>query len=134
MIQTQTARGPLLNDHAEIIGINSFRGEGEGLDCAVAADVVGTLLEGLEGRAAPSAPRAVAPPSPRTDQRHPPNIVGASFLLLGIVLTSACTMPAVIYEPNPAMANPPRHPLRVAVAPFEDMSPPATLGRNWGGS
>ncbi|MGH7963212.1 MAG: trypsin-like peptidase domain-containing protein, partial [Candidatus Binatia bacterium] len=46
VIQTQTALnpgnsgGPLLNDQAEIIGINSFRGEGEGLNYAVAVDVV----------------------------------------------------------------------------------------------
>ncbi len=82
VIQTQTAinpgnsGGPLLNDRAEIIGINSFRREGEGLNYAVAADVVGTLLQSVEGRAAPSAPRAVAPAVQRTEQ-YTPNIVGA---------------------------------------------------------
>lgn len=50
VIQTQTALnpgnsgGPLLNDAAEIIGINSFRREGEGLNYAVAADVVRNFL------------------------------------------------------------------------------------------
>lgn len=64
VVQTQTAinpgnsGGPLLNDRAEVIGINSFRGEGEGLNYAVAADVVGGFLRGAEGLYAPrAAPR-----------------------------------------------------------------------------
>jgi S1-C subfamily serine protease len=82
VIQTQTAinpgnsGGPLLNDRAEIIGINSFRREGEGLNYAVAADVVSTLLQSVEGRAAASPPRAVFAP-PQRSERYTPNIVGA---------------------------------------------------------
>lgn len=50
VIQTQTALnpgnsgGPLLNDQGEIIGVNAFRKEGEGLNYAVAADVIKTFL------------------------------------------------------------------------------------------
>lgn len=80
VIQTQTALnpgnsgGPLLNDQAEIIGINSFRGEGEGLNYAVAVDVVKAFLQRAESRAA-------APvPSPRTaayrTEPYGTNIVG----------------------------------------------------------
>lgn len=62
VIQTQTALnpgnsgGPLLNDQAEIIGINSFRGEGEGLNYAVAVDVVKAFLQRAESRVATPAP------------------------------------------------------------------------------
>jgi len=62
VIQTQTALnpgnsgGPLLNDQAEIIGINSFRGEGEGLNYAVAVDMVKAFLQQAGGRAAAPVP------------------------------------------------------------------------------
>lgn len=80
VIQTQTALnpgnsgGPLLNDRAEIIGINSFRGEGEGLNYAVAVDVVKAFLQRAESRAAApaSSPRAA---SYRTEP-YGTNIVG----------------------------------------------------------
>ncbi len=81
VIQTQTALnpgnsgGPLLNDQGEIIGINSFRGEGEGLNYAVAADVVtGFLQRSTSTAAAPSAP-APRPSSYRTES-YGTNIVG----------------------------------------------------------
>jgi S1-C subfamily serine protease len=51
VIQTQTAinpgnsGGPLLNNQAEVIGINSFRIEGEGLNYAIAADTVEAFLK-----------------------------------------------------------------------------------------
>lgn len=51
--------------------------------------------------------------------------VSAVFAM--VALMSGCTMPAVIYKPNAAMANPPRHQLRVAVTPFEELSPENTL-------
>ena len=80
VIQTQTALnpgnsgGPLLNDRAEIIGINSFRGEGEGLNYAVAADVVKEFLQRAESRVAAPAP------SPRASayrmEPYGTNIVG----------------------------------------------------------
>ena len=63
VIQTQTpinpgnSGGPLLNDAGEIVGINSFVGEGEGINFAVsAADVKGLL--------ALSADRAAEAPKP----------------------------------------------------------------------
>jgi S1-C subfamily serine protease len=63
VIQTQTpinpgnSGGPLLNDAAEIVGINSFVGDGEGINFAVsAADVRGLL--------ALKADHAVEPPKP----------------------------------------------------------------------
>ncbi len=81
VIQTQTALnpgnsgGPLLNDQGEIIGINSFRGEGEGLNYAVAADVVtGFLQRSTNTAATPSTP-APRPSSYRTEA-YGPNIVG----------------------------------------------------------
>ncbi|MGD0947056.1 MAG: trypsin-like peptidase domain-containing protein [Candidatus Binatia bacterium] len=82
VIQTQTALnpgnsgGPLLNDRAEIIGINSFRREGEGLNYAVAADVVGKFLQSTEGRPAPRAARLPNAPVPRSEL-YAGNIVGA---------------------------------------------------------
>jgi S1-C subfamily serine protease len=80
VIQTQTALnpgnsgGPLLNDQAEIIGINSFRREGEGLNYAVAVDVIKTFLQQARSAAAPSAP-ASRPLSYRMET-YGPNIVG----------------------------------------------------------
>ena len=80
VIQTQTALnpgnsgGPLLNDRAEIIGINSFRGEGEGLNYAVAVDVVKAFLQRTESRAAAPAP-SPRPASYRTEP-YGTNIVG----------------------------------------------------------
>jgi S1-C subfamily serine protease len=51
VIQTQTAinpgnsGGPLLNNKAQVIGINSFRMEGEGLNYAIAGDTIETFLK-----------------------------------------------------------------------------------------
>ena len=81
VIQTQTALnpgnsgGPLLNDRAEIIGINSFRGEGEGLNYAVAADVVKGFLQRPTGTAIAPSTSASRPSSYRTES-YGPNIVG----------------------------------------------------------
>lgn len=56
VIQTQTpinpgnSGGPLLNDGAEIIGINSFGSRGEGLNFAVAVDVIRKFLKRKEDR------------------------------------------------------------------------------------
>jgi hypothetical protein len=80
VIQTQTAinagnsGGPLLNDEAEIIGINSFRREGEGLNYAVAADTVEQFLKRAEQYQAPSSPQP-SYPSYNTEV-YGPNIVG----------------------------------------------------------
>ena len=56
VIQTQTpinpgnSGGPLLNDEAELIGINSFVKQGEGLNYAVSVDVVQDFLKRKESR------------------------------------------------------------------------------------
>ena len=58
VIQTQTpinpgnSGGPLLDDALEIVGINSFKGEGEGLNFAVSAEDVKALLAMTADRAA----------------------------------------------------------------------------------
>lgn len=58
VIQTQTpinpgnSGGPLLNNDAEVVGVNSFKGEGEGLNFAVSADAVRTLLAAVSDRLA----------------------------------------------------------------------------------
>jgi S1-C subfamily serine protease len=57
VIQTQTAinpgnsGGPLLNNEAQVIGINSFRIEGEGLNYAIAGDTVEEFLKSAGGQA-----------------------------------------------------------------------------------
>jgi S1-C subfamily serine protease len=61
VIQTQTpinpgnSGGPLLNDQAALIGVNSFKAEGEGLNFAVAVDEVQRFLAEPTGRVAESA-------------------------------------------------------------------------------
>jgi S1-C subfamily serine protease len=58
VIQTQTAinpgnsGGPLLNNSAQIIGINSFRMQGEGLNYAIAGDTIETFLKRSTNRVA----------------------------------------------------------------------------------
>jgi S1-C subfamily serine protease len=58
VIQTQTpinpgnSGGPLLNDRLEVIGINSFKTDGEGLNFAVSADDVKALLARTADRTA----------------------------------------------------------------------------------
>lgn len=56
VIQTQTplnpgnSGGPLLNDQLEIVGVNSFVGDGEGLNYAVSAEDVKSFLARTEDR------------------------------------------------------------------------------------
>jgi S1-C subfamily serine protease len=81
VIQTQTAinpgnsGGPLLNNQAEVIGINSFRIEGEGLNYAIAADTVEAFLK------RPTSRPAEMPAKTSRDisriERFGDNIVGA---------------------------------------------------------
>jgi hypothetical protein len=60
VIQTQTpinpgnSGGPLLNDEMEIVGLNSFIGEGEGINFAVSAQDVRAMLAMTADRAAPA--------------------------------------------------------------------------------
>jgi S1-C subfamily serine protease len=71
VIQTQTpvnpgsSGSPLLNDNAEIIGINSFTRKGEGLNFAVSVDVIKEFLERRNSRLAgrPSTTSQIAPVS-----------------------------------------------------------------------
>jgi S1-C subfamily serine protease len=71
VIQTQTpinpgsSGSPLLNDNAEIIGINSFIKKGEGLNFAVSVDVIREFLERRNSRLAgrPSATAQISPVS-----------------------------------------------------------------------
>lgn len=62
VIQTQTpinpgnSGGPLLDDNGEIIGINSFTKEGEGLSFAVSVNTVRTFLRAKGSRAAKKPP------------------------------------------------------------------------------
>lgn len=66
VIQTQTpinpgnSGGPLLDDDARIVGINSFSGEGEGLNYAVSAEDVKTFLARGRDRLTAAAARKAA--------------------------------------------------------------------------
>ncbi|WP_068878533.1 S1C family serine protease [Phenylobacterium sp. CCH9-H3] len=66
VIQTQTpinpgnSGGPLLDDELNVIGINSFVGEGEGLNFAVSAEDVKSFLARTQDRVSRPAARAVA--------------------------------------------------------------------------
>jgi hypothetical protein len=56
VVQTQTpinpgnSGGPLLNNAGEIVGVNSFKGEGEGLNFAVAVDAVQAIMAATDDR------------------------------------------------------------------------------------
>lgn len=81
VIQTQTAinpgnsGGPLLNNKAQVIGINSFRMEGEGLNYAIAGDTIETFLK------SPTSHVAEAPSKTNAEisrvERFGDNIAGA---------------------------------------------------------
>ena len=66
VIQTQTpinpggSGSPLLNDNAEIIGINSFIRKGEGLNFAISVDVIREFLERRNSRLAGTTPTALS--------------------------------------------------------------------------
>ncbi len=81
VIQTQTAinpgnsGGPLLNNKAQVIGINSFRMEGEGLNYAIAGDTIETFLERSTSRVAEAPAKANAEIS--RVERFGDNIAGA---------------------------------------------------------
>jgi S1-C subfamily serine protease len=66
VIQTQTpinpgsSGSPLLNDNAEIIGINSFVKRGEGLNFAVSVDVIKEFLERKNNRLAGTTPTTLS--------------------------------------------------------------------------
>ena len=70
VIQTQTpinpgnSGGPLLDDNLKVVGINSFKGDGEGLNFAVSAEDVKTFLARGGDRLAPEAPRKQASAAP----------------------------------------------------------------------
>lgn len=62
VIQTQTpinpgnSGGPLINDNLQVVGINSFKGDGEGLNFAVSAEDVNAFLARSADRLAQSVP------------------------------------------------------------------------------
>jgi S1-C subfamily serine protease len=66
VIQTQTpinpgnSGGPLLTDEGRIVGINSFKSQGEGLNFAVSVDDVQRFLSAPAGRVAATAPTPAA--------------------------------------------------------------------------
>ncbi len=78
VIQTQTpinpgsSGGPLLNDNAEIIGINTFYIKGDGLNFAVSVDVIEEFLKREKGRLARRPPTIYAPKTtPSYTQKTP---------------------------------------------------------------
>ncbi|ODS31608.1 MAG: protease [Candidatus Scalindua rubra] len=70
VIQTQTpinpgsSGGPLLNDNAELVGINTFYIKGDGLNFAVSVDVIKEFLDRKMGRFAPR-PQISSTPKPQ---------------------------------------------------------------------
>lgn len=70
VIQTQTpinpgsSGGPLLNDNAELVGINTFYIKGDGLNFAVSVDVIKEFLDRKMGRIAPR-PQISSTPKPQ---------------------------------------------------------------------
>jgi hypothetical protein len=89
VVQTQTpinpgnSGGPLLNDKLEVIGINSFKTDGEGLNFAVSADDVKALLARNEDRTATkrsNAPGGVCKEA-EIDNRPSKDPVGVEYLI-----------------------------------------------------
>ncbi|MCW5760688.1 MAG: trypsin-like peptidase domain-containing protein, partial [Phenylobacterium sp.] len=89
VIQTQTpinpgnSGGPLLNEKLEVVGINSFKSGGEGLNFAVSADDVRALLAAKEDRLArtrSNAPGGVCKPA-EIDSRPSRDPVGVEYLM-----------------------------------------------------
>ena len=75
--------GPLLNDQAQIVGVNTFIKEGEGRNYAVAVDMIKSFLQKptSEPASSPSRPGLTAPPSlrPTTWPFGPPAYRAESF-------------------------------------------------------
>lgn len=89
VIQTQTpinpgnSGGPLLNESLQVIGINSFKTDGEGLNFAVSADDVKALLALTEDRLATkrsNAPGGVCKEA-EVDSRPSRDPVGVEYLI-----------------------------------------------------
>jgi len=70
VVQTQTpinpgnSGGPLLNNDGEMVGVNSFKGEGEGLNFAVASNAVTALIGAQTSRTALAVPTSVKASAP----------------------------------------------------------------------
>ncbi|MGH8675780.1 MAG: trypsin-like peptidase domain-containing protein, partial [Burkholderiales bacterium] len=75
VIQTQTpinpgnSGGPLLTDEGRLVGVNSFKAEGEALNFAVGVNEVERFLAMKESRAQPSAKPASAAPGAKCESR-----------------------------------------------------------------
>jgi S1-C subfamily serine protease len=89
VIQTQTpinpgnSGGPLLNEKLEVIGINSFKTDGEGLNFAVAADDVKALMAATADRTATkrsNAPGGVCKEA-EIDSRPSKDPVGVEYMI-----------------------------------------------------
>jgi len=90
VIQTQTpinpgnSGGPLLDDDLELVGINSFSGEGEGLNFAVSAEDVKAFLARPDDRLIDKAKTAVAAKACKEnvlDERPSKDPVGVEYSL-----------------------------------------------------
>ena len=87
VIQTQTpinpgnSGGPLIDDNLQVVGINSFKGEGEGLNFAVSAEDVRAFLDRPGDRAAAKAPDPKTCKVAVVGERASKDPVGTEFLM-----------------------------------------------------
>ena len=87
VIQTQTpinpgnSGGPLIDDNLQVVGINSFKGEGEGLNFAVSAEDVRAFLGRTSDRAAAKAPDPKTCKVAVVGERASKDPVGTEFLM-----------------------------------------------------
>lgn len=99
VVQTQTpvnpgnSGGPLLDDGGMLIGINSFRRQGEGLNYAVAVDVIQEFLQRRESREiSPRQPTGVAKGEPRCTEGYQTTRQGWTDIV-GCYLTASAPPP-----------------------------------------
>ena len=93
--------GPLLNDRTEIIGVNSFIKEGEGLNYAVAVDVVKEFLQKAENPPLLSTPRPAVPPVQRpgaSAERYGPPPQPLRIVSLAKELVAALQEGTILYS------------------------------------
>jgi len=106
LIQTQTpvnpgnSGGPLISDSGTLLGVNTFKAEGEGLNFAVSVDDVKKFLartgsRDAEARAAPPAKPACVPKKVTTWRNKDNNAA-----LVGIDMLCSGTMDAVLVTPD----------------------------------
>lgn len=87
VIQTQTpinpgnSGGPLIDDHLQVIGINSFKGQGEGMNFAVSAEDVNAFLARKEDRATTLAAQGPACEPKTLEERPMSRTKGVSYIV-----------------------------------------------------